>query len=125
METRKERLLAGLSLLTSASTLVCCAMPALFVTLGAGATLAGIVSSFPQLVWFTEQKQWVFAIGALLLAAGGWLQWKARHAPCPVDPGAARACLRLRRGGRIIYAFSVLLYMAGFAFAFVIPYFAK
>ncbi len=125
METQKERLLAGLSLLTSASTLVCCAMPALFVTLGAGATLAGIVSSFPQLVWFTEQKQWVFAIGALLLAAGGWLPWKARHAPCPVEPGAARACLRMRRGGRRIYAFSVLLYMAGFAFAFVIPYVTK
>jgi hypothetical protein len=125
METKKERLLASFSLLTSASTLVCCAMPALFVTLGAGATLAGLVSSFPQLVWFTEQKQWVFGIGALLLAAGGWLQWKARHAPCPVDPGAARACLRLRRGGRIIYALSVLLYLAGFTFAFVIPYVMK
>ncbi len=122
METQKEKLLAGLSLVTSASTLVCCAMPALFVTLGAGATLAGLVSSFPQLVWFTEQKQWVFGIAGLLLLAGGWLQWRARHAPCPVEPGAARACLRMRRGGRIIYGFSVLLYLTGFAFAFVIPY---
>lgn len=122
METQKEKLLAWLSLLTSASTLVCCAMPALFVTLGAGATLAGLVSSVPQLVWFTEQKQWVFAIAALLLLAGGGLQWQARHAPCPVEPGAARACLRLRRGGRIIYGISVLLYVTGFLFAFVLPY---
>ncbi len=122
METRKEKLLAGLSLLTSASTLVCCAMPALFVTLGAGATLAGLVSSFPQLVWFTEHKQWVFAIAALLLLAGGWLQWKARNAPCPVSPDAARACLRLRRYGRVIYGCSVALYLTGFFFAFVISH---
>lgn len=122
METWKEKLLSGASLLTSASTLVCCALPALFVTLGAGATLAGLVSSYPQLVWFTEQKKWVFAIAALLLAAGGWLQWKARNAPCPVNPDAARACMRLRRHGRVIYTLSVLLYLTGFFFAFLIEH---
>jgi hypothetical protein len=113
----------GASLLFSASTLICCALPALFVTLGAGATLAGLVSAFPQLVWFTEQKAWVFAIAALLLAVGGWAQWKARNAPCPIAPDAARACKRLRRYGRIIYGVSVLLYATGFFFAFVIGHF--
>ncbi len=122
MESWKEKLLAGASLLTSASTLVCCAMPALFVTLGAGATLAGLVTAVPQLVWFTEQKRWVFAIAALLLAAGGWMQWKARLAPCPVEPGAARACRRLRRLGLVIYAISLGLYATGFFFAFVARY---
>lgn len=121
MQSRSEKILAGLSLLTSASTLVCCAMPALFVTLGAGAALAGLVSNFPQLVWFTEQKQWVFAIAALLLLAGGALQWRARNAPCPVEPQAATACMKLRRMGRIIYAVSVLLYATGFFFAFIAP----
>ena len=123
METRKEKMLAGISLLTSASTLICCAMPAVFVTLGAGATLAGLVSNYPQLVWFTEHKKWVFAIAAVLLAAGGWLQWQARNAPCPVNADAARACKRLRRFGRAIYAVSVLLYLIGFFFAFIIQYF--
>ncbi len=125
MQTRKEKLLATVSLLTSASTLICCAIPALFVTLGAGATLAGVVSAFPQLVWFTEQKKWVFAIAALLLAVGGGLQWKARNAPCPIQPDAARACLRLRRIGKWIYGSSILLYVTGFFFAFGIEYFVR
>ena len=123
METMKEKLLATASLLTSASTLVCCALPALFVTLGAGATLAGIVTSFPQLVWFTEQKKWVFAISALLLLIGGWLQWKARLAPCPIQPDAAKACRRLRRVGRLIYGCSLALDLTGFFFAFIVEYF--
>ena len=121
METRREKLLAGVSLFTSASTLVCCAMPALFVTLGAGATLAGLVSNYPQLVWFTEHKQWVFAIAAALLLFGGWLQWRGCNAPCPIDPVAARTCMRLRRYGRAIYTVSVLLYLTGFFFAYIAP----
>ncbi|HYD17810.1 MAG TPA: hypothetical protein VEF76_04965 [Patescibacteria group bacterium] len=121
METTKEKWLAAMSLMTSASTLVCCALPALFVTLGAGAALAGLVSAAPGLVWFTEQKIWVFVAAAVFLAAGGWMQWQARHAPCPVDPAAARSCMRLRRAGRMIYAASLLLYLTGALFAFVLP----
>lgn len=121
METAKDKFVAWLSLFTSASTLVCCALPALLVTLGAGAALAGLVSSFPQLVWFTEQKSWVFSIAAVLLALGGWMQWQARNAPCPVDPAGAKACMRLRRNGRIIYITSLALYLTGFFFAFVAP----
>lgn len=119
METTKDKIVAYLSLFTSASTLVCCAFPALMVTLGAGAVLAGLVPSFPQLVWFTEQKVWVFSIAVVLLALGGWMQWRARNAPCPVDPAAAKACMRLRRNGRIIYFVSLALYLTGFFFAFI------
>ncbi|MEZ0224098.1 MAG: hypothetical protein ACAH83_06065 [Alphaproteobacteria bacterium] len=119
METRREKFLAALSLFTSASTLVCCAMPALFVTLGAGATLAGLVTAVPQLVWFSEHKVWVFWGAGLLLAVGGWLQWKSRYAPCPTDPALAKACMRLRRNGHIIYFISLGLYLTGVFFAFV------
>jgi hypothetical protein len=121
LETSKDKFVALLSLFTSASTLVCCALPALLVTLGAGAALAGLVSTFPQLVWFSEQKVWVFSIAAALLALGGWMQWQARNAPCPVNPGAARTCMRLRRNGRIIYFISLALYLTGFFFAFIAP----
>ena len=39
------------SLLASSATLVCCVLPAVLVSLGAGAVLVGLVSAFPQLVW--------------------------------------------------------------------------
>ena len=52
----KDTLAPTLSLFASAGTLVCCALPALFVTLGAGAALAGLVGEFPQLVWLSTYK---------------------------------------------------------------------
>lgn len=121
VETAKEKTLALLSLFTSASTLVCCALPALLVTLGMGAALAGLVTAVPQLIWLSEHKTAVFGLAALLLVAGGWMQWNARNAPCPVDPAAAKSCMKLRRNGRIIYFVSLGLYLTGFFFAFVAP----
>lgn len=41
---------ALLSIATSSSTLICCALPALLVAIGAGATLAGLVTAVPQLI---------------------------------------------------------------------------
>ncbi len=121
MKIPKESLTSILSLFTSASTLVCCALPALFVTLGAGAVLAGIVSSVPQLIWFSEHKLEVFSGAGLMLALAGYLQWRARNAPCPVDPALRDTCLRLRKSGQRIYIFSCAIFMIGVFFAFVAP----
>ncbi len=109
------------SLFTSAATLVCCALPALMVSLGMGAVLAGLVSDFPQLVWLSRHKAAVFGGAALLLLAAGIMLWRARNLPCPTDPAQARACKLLRRVSLIIYGLSVLLFLTGAFFAFVAP----
>lgn len=108
-----------LSLFTSLGTLVCCALPALFVTLGAGAALAGLVSSAPWLVALSKYKVWVFAGAALMMGLAGILMYRARNAPCPIDPKQAIACKRLRKISFIIYILSVLIYIVGFFFAFI------
>jgi hypothetical protein len=105
------------SLLGSLTTLVCCVLPAVLVTLGAGATLVGLLRAFPQLVWLSIHKEWVFAVAGLLLAIGGIALLRARHLPCPVDPDAARACKQLRRASAAIYAFALLLFSMAVAFA--------
>ena len=87
-----------LSLFTSGGTLVCCALPALLVALGAGAALAGLVTAVPQLIWLSEHKVEVFAVATLMLSISGWLQWRARSLPCPADPALAAACTGLRNG---------------------------
>ncbi|HSV45392.1 MAG TPA: hypothetical protein VLJ58_06335, partial [Ramlibacter sp.] len=69
------------TLLASSGTLVCCALPALLVALGAGAALSALVAAVPQLVWLSEHKEALFAFAGLMLAAGGALQWANRHAP--------------------------------------------
>lgn len=116
---KKSLFLPGISLLTSMGTLVCCALPALLVTLGAGAVLAGIVSTVPQLVWLSAHKGAVFTLAGALLCLSGIWQWKNRHAPCPADPDQAAACMRLRKASWWIWGFSVALYATGFFFAFI------
>jgi hypothetical protein len=49
-ETEATFLGSLLSLFASSSTLICCAIPALLVSLGAGAALASLVAVFPQIV---------------------------------------------------------------------------
>lgn len=109
------------TLLLSTSTLLCCALPALLVTLGAGAALAGLVTAVPQLVWLSERKLWVFGLAGLALAAAGLMQWRARSLPCPLDPQLAAACTRLRRVSAGVYLFAVAVYLTGLLFAFILP----
>lgn len=109
------------ALLASSGTLVCCALPALLVALGAGAALSSLVAAVPQLVWLSEHKALVFGFAALMLGVAGALQWRQRHAPCPIDPSLRDACLRTRRTSRRVYAVSVVLFAVGAWFAFVQP----
>jgi hypothetical protein len=120
-EDAAARSASWIALATSGGTLVCCALPALLVTLGAGAALATVVGAVPQLVWFSERKVEVFALAAVALALAGALQWRARRAPCPADPRLAAACTRARRASRGIYAASVAIFATGAFFAFVAP----
>jgi hypothetical protein len=108
-------------LLASAATLVCCALPALLVTLGAGSVLASLVTAIPQLVWLSEHKPLVFGTAAALLVVSGIALWRGRLAPCPADPGLARACLRLRRVSHVVYAFALLCFAVGAGVAFLLP----
>lgn len=109
------------ALVASSGTLVCCVLPAVMVSLGAGATLAGLVTAVPQLIWLSERKGLVFGFAAIALAVAGVLLWRARSAPCPADPALARACTRLRRWSNGLYGFSVLATITGAVFAFVLP----
>lgn len=122
VESRASLWASLLSLFASSSTLICCALPALLVALGAGAALASLVSVFPHLVWLSEHKEALFVGAGLAMAASGALQWRNRNAPCPTDPALRRACLKTRRTSLRVYGFSVLVYAVGGWFAFVQPW---
>jgi len=112
------------TLLASGATLLCCVLPAVLVSLGAGATLVGLISTFPQLVWLSEHKPVVFGTAALLLVIGGLMLRRARGLPCPVDPVAARSCTRLRRVSDVLYLTALTAFAIGAWFAFVLPRFS-
>ncbi len=113
---------AWLALLGGTGTLLCCALPALLVALGAGAALSSLIASVPQLVWVSEHKDAVFILATVLMALGGAAQWRSRHAPCPVEPALRQACLRTRRLSALVYGLSLLLLALGAWFAYILPW---
>ncbi len=110
------------ALFASSGTLICCALPAMLVALGAGAALSTLVSVVPGLVWVSEYKGVVFGVAGVMLALSGALQWRNRFAPCPTDPALRQACLRTRKISARVYGLSLALYLAGGWFAFVQPW---
>jgi hypothetical protein len=100
----RDTFLSSLTLVTSVSTLLCCALPAMLVGVGAGAVVAGLITAVPQLVILSEHKTVLFAVAGGLLAASAMARYMSRNAPCPTDVGQAATCKRLRTfGGAALY----------------------
>lgn len=114
----RQTILPSLSLFTSTGTLICCALPALLVTLGMGASLAGFVGVFPWITAVSEYKEVVVTMAGIMLSLSAWMQWRARHALCPADIRKAKACMRLRKISWGILIFSIAVYVTGVFFAF-------
>lgn len=111
--------LSVLSLFTSTGTLICCALPALFVTLGAGAALAGLLSTAPWLVALSKYKVWTFGLSGAMILFAGFIRRRARNTPCPIDPKQAQSCMRLRKVSAWMYWGAVAVWAVGFFFAFI------
>ncbi len=115
------RMGAGLgwaSLFASASTWICCALPTLLVTMGAGAILASITSQFPVLIVLGAHKNWMFAISGVLLAAAAGLTWRSGQR-CPTDPLLAEQCQRMQHWNKRILWVSVIVWFFGFVAAYL------
>jgi hypothetical protein len=91
------------------------------VALGFGAAMAGFLGDNPQFISISEHKIIIFVMGGILLSLGGYLQYRARFEPCPIDPELAQACTTSRRFSFRLYIFSVSIYLIGFLFAYVLP----
>lgn len=122
MHTEKRTasgLISAIALLGSFSTLFCCALPALLVSIGAGAAVIGLVSTFPQLIWLSEHKVGLFIFAGIMLSVSGIMRYLTRNAPCPADPAKAKACAHMRRLSFGIFLLSLGMYLIGFYFAFI------
>lgn len=107
------------TLFTTTGTLICCAIPIIFVTLGLGATVAAMTSAFPFLIFLSQHKIWVFAFSGVMLAISGWLMFRPGRT-CPVDTDLARACNTAFKWNKRIYWTSVVIWGIGFTAAYVL-----
>lgn len=117
----KDALINYFTLFGSMSTLICCAIPSLLVSLGLGAVLAGLASNVPALVWISEHKIQVFIFSGIMLTLNGFVIWKNKDAPCPIDPKLRNACISGRKTSRNLYLISLGVFLIGFFFAYIAP----
>lgn len=61
----------------------------------------------------------LFAISGAAVALSGWIQWRNRAAPCPVDSRRSDACLRTRKASARLDFVSLGFYLVGGWFAFI------
>ena len=85
-----QTIIPSLSLFTSLGTLLCCALPALLVTLGMGAILAGLIGVFPYITFISDYKEYIFIISGILIFFGFFSQWRTKSFSCPSDPVKAK-----------------------------------
>lgn len=119
----RKTILPTLALFGSLSTLICCALPALLVSLGAGAVMIGVVSAVPQLIWLSEHKVLLFSFAGVMLIISGISRFMSRNAPCSTDDNKTASCKRLKKFSLNVFCFSLILYVIGFYFAFIAQYF--
>jgi len=116
---KKTKRVTIFTLFTTTGTLVCCALPIIFVTLGMGATVVAMTSVFPFLITLTKYKIWVFAFSGLMLAISGWLMFRSSRS-CPADQELARACNTAHKWNKRIYWGSLVIWSIGFFAAYLL-----
>ena len=127
METRtatdnKSAWLSYVSLFTSVSTLLCCALPSMLVLAGLGATVASMLSALPWLVKLSQHKQWTFSISGALIALSFanmyWLAPRLQGGQCAADD--PNACAQVSRVSKVLLWVSAAIYSLGFFVAYAL-----
>ena len=120
---KSNKLVNYLTLFASSGTIFCCALPALLVSIGAGAALSSLISVFPQLVILSAYKIPIFIGAFIMLIISGIIQYFVRSLPCPTDKTLAINCIQTRKVSLIIYYVSLGIFSIGLLFAFILPFF--
>tara|TARA_B100001741_G_C16305701_1_gene483414 strand:+ start:50 stop:460 length:411 start_codon:yes stop_codon:yes gene_type:complete len=118
---RLNKVTNWLSLFASTSTLICCALPSFFVLLGAGASFVSLLSFFPFLITISEYKIFVSLTAVFFISVAGYINYKTYYLPCPADPVLGEICNKTRRRSRILYYFSVILFLFASFLTYIMP----
>ena len=120
---KRAALLNYFSLFSSFSTLICCALPSVFVLLGMGTTVASLLSAAPWLVSFSRHKIWTFSIAGILIAMSFVMTYaiapRLRQGEvCGADDPTT--CGEVSKVGRVILWGSAVVWSCGFFVAFLL-----
>ena len=114
-----QKVASWLGLFTSLGTLICCAIPSTLVILGLGATMASFLSEFPQLIWLSENKGWVFGLSFFMLGVSYAAQRYAATQTCPIDK--KEDCEQTKSWSKPLFYVTLAINVVGALYAFVLP----
>tara|TARA_B100000214_G_C23923260_1_gene607108 strand:+ start:484 stop:861 length:378 start_codon:yes stop_codon:yes gene_type:complete len=121
LNNKESSNLGIISLIASSSTLICCALPALLVMIGAGASLASLTNVFPQLIVISQYKIYISIVTLIILLIAGVFIKKSNSLPCPVDPLLRSICLKTRKRSKVLYYASVVIFLSASFFTYLLP----
>jgi hypothetical protein len=114
-----QKFLGWAGLFGSFGTLLCCAIPSTLVLLGFGATLASFLGNFPQLIWLSENKEYVFGFSFIMLTVSYTGQKYAQTQICPIDK--REDCESAKGWSKPIFWISLGINIIGAFYAFILP----
>jgi len=118
---RRAALLNYLSLFSSFSTLICCALPSVLVLLGMGTAVASLLSAAPWLVSLSRHKLWTFSIAGTLIAVSFVVTYvvapRLREVCAADDP---TTCGEVSKLSRVMLWGSALIWSGGFLVAYLL-----
>ena len=115
---RTQQSVSVLALFASLTTLLCCALPIVMVSLGFGAAVAALTTTLPIISSIEMYRPWVFGISALLLAVTAAVLWLYQDS-CPADAELGAICTRARRMSRFLLGTGGVIWVVGFLFAYL------
>lgn len=114
-----QKALSWVGLFGSFGTLLCCAIPSTLVLLGFGATLASFLGNFPQLIWLSENKGYVFGFSFVMLGISYAGQKYSQTQVCPIDK--REDCETAKGWSKPIFWISLGINLIGAFYAFILP----
>lgn len=110
--------LGVLAVFASLSTLACCALPILLVSLGMGSVVAAVTLQLLFLVTLSQYKGTMFSVATVLLVLSAWFIW--HKAACPANPSLATRCRSANALGKRVFWIASSLWLIGFVSAYVL-----
>ncbi len=117
-DSQKQRRVTILALFTSMSTLLCCGLPIVLVSLGMGATYAALTDSAPWIVTLGKYKAVTFTVAGILIAGSLWLSYRPGRS-CPSDPQLGAQCSRIDKWNKRLLILAAIAWCSGFFAAYL------
>ena len=108
-----------LAFFTSCSTLFCCALPIILVSLGFGAVSSSLISNYAFITILAEYSITLFILAFILLSLSGYLLF-FKVSFCPANPEYAKICLLCKKTAKIMWFISLFILFVAIFFKYIL-----